>query len=323
VAASECNPRSDDERGSRDPAVHRPILVTGIPRSGTTWVGRMLCAGNQAGYINEPFNLSVSPGSIRLPVEHWYPYITEQDEQRILAPLGATFAFRYPLLRELARCRTRNDVHHTVKTWYGFVRSRGRRPLVKEPHAVFSADWFARRLDSDVVVTVRHPLAVISSWKRLGWDFDFGHLLGQPALMRDWLEPFAPEMEAARSAARDIVDRVALFWRVVYSVVAEERYPRAQIVRQEVLSRDPVTEYEQLYRALNLTFTSQAARAVASSSSSKNAKETTLENPHETQLDSGANLENWRRRLTRDEVLRIRRITEETVALYYPDQAWE
>jgi hypothetical protein len=296
----------------------RPILVTGMPRSGTTWVGRMLTASGEVGYINEPLNRTASPGTVRIPVDHWYPYITAENEERLLPRLEETLRFKYHLVQELKQCRNRTDLHHTLKTWAGFVRSRRRRPLVKEPHAVFSVDWFMRRLGSDVVVTVRQPLAVVSSWKRLDWSFDFSHLLEQPALMRDWLAPVEPEMLRALSPSMDLIDRVALLWRVIYSVVADERFPRVHVVRQEDLSRDPVREFAKLYDALGLRFTKAAAEAVAASSSSENPKETRVDKPHETRLDSKANLESWRQRLTGDEISRVVRLTDDTARLYYP-----
>jgi Sulfotransferase domain len=303
-------------------AVRRPILLTGMPRSGTTWVARILTASGEVGHINEPLNLAVSPGTLRVPAEHWYAYVTAQNENRYLPALTRVLEFEYPLVRELRRCRSRTDVLHTLKWWRDFVRSRGRRPLVKEPHAVFSAGWFAERLDSDVVVMVREPLAVVSSWKRLEWSFDFTNLLEQPALVRDWLGPFEAEMTAALSPARDLVDRVALLWRVIYSVVADERFPAVRLVRHEDLSRDPVHGYAELYEALGLSFTDTVAKAVEASSSSENPAETSVEQPHETQIDSRANLQNWRHRLSEDEIARIRRVTEETAALYYPELAW-
>jgi hypothetical protein len=302
--------------------VRRPILLTGMPRSGTTWVARILTASGEVGLVNEPFNLAVSPGTLRVPAEHWYAYVTAQNEDRYLPALTRVLDFEYPLVRELRRCRSRTDLLHTLKWWRDFVRSRRLRPLVKEPHAVFSAAWFAKRLGSDVVVMVREPLAVVSSWKRLEWSFDFTNLLEQPALMRDWLGPFEAEMTAALSPDRDLVDRVALLWRVIYSVVADERFPAVRLVRHEDLSRDPVHGYAELYEALRLAFTDTVAKAVEASSSSENPAETSVEQPHETQIDSKANLRNWRHRLSDDEVARIRAVTEETAALYYPELVW-
>jgi hypothetical protein len=303
----------------------RPILVTGMPRSGTTWVGRVLSAGGGAGYLNEPFNLATSPGTIRVPVDRWFPYVTEENEHEILPAFGPILRFEYPLRRELGRCRSYVDLLHTLKMWRSFVQGRGRRPLVKEPHAVFSAEWFAGRLDADVVVTVRHPAAVVSSWKRLDWSFDFAHLLGQPALMRDLLGPFRTEMERALEPGHDLVDRVALLWHVVYRTVASyrERFPAFLVVRQEDLSREPGTGYRGLFEALDLPLTRAAERAIAEASSSANPKETTVENPHETRLDSRANLTSWKRRLSEDELERIHAATADTAALFYSPDEWK
>jgi Sulfotransferase domain len=303
----------------------RPILVTGMPRSGTTWVGRVLCAGNGAGYVNEPFNRATSPGTMRVPVDHWFPHVTEQNEAEFLAGLAPLLRFEYPLVRELRRCRAYMDLLHTLRWWRGYLRSRGRRPLVKEPHAVFSAEWFARRLGSDVVVTVRHPAAVVSSWKRLEWDFDFANLLAQPTLLRDILGRCRRDMERALEPSHDLVDRVALLWHVVYRTVAgyRVRFPNFHIVRQEDLSKEPAEGYRALYEALGLPLTQEAEEAIAAASSAGNPKETRVDKPHETRLDSRANLTSWKRRLSDDELERIRNATAETAALFYGDDEWD
>ena len=303
----------------------RPILVTGMPRSGTTWVGRVLSAAGGAGYLNEPFNLATSPGTIRVPVDRWFPYVTEENEHEILPAFEPILRFDYPLRRELGQCRSYVDLLHTLKMWRSFVQGRGRRPLVKEPHAIFSAEWFAARLAADVVVTVRHPAAVVSSWKRLDWSFDFAHLLGQAALMRDLLGPFRTEMARALEPGHDLVDRVALHWHVVYRTVASyrERFPAFLVVRQEDLSREPGTGYRGLYEELGLPLTRAAERAIADASSSANPKETTVENPHETRLDSRANLTSWKRRLSEDELERIHAATADTAALFYSPDEWK
>lgn len=284
----------------------------------------MLCAGDGAGYLNEPFNLATSPGTIRVPVEHWFHRVTAENEDETVAALAPLLRFEYPLARELRRCRGYVDLLHTFKMWRSFARGRGRRPLVKEPHAVFSTEWFSRRLGGEVVVTVRHPAAVVSSWKRLDWSFDFAHLLAQPELADGLLGPFRSEMERALEPSRDLVDRVALLWHVVYGTVAgyRERFPGFHIVRQEDLSRNPVREYGALYEALGLPFTRQAEQAIAAASAGANPKETNVESPHETRLDSRANLHSWKWRLTAGEVDRIRALTEETAAHFYGEAEW-
>jgi len=305
-----------------DLAGRRPILLTGMPRSGTTWVGRVLAAGGEVGYINEPFNLADSPGSFRVPAPHWYAYLTTETESEFLPALARGLRFDYPLARELSRCRNRTDLHHTLRSWRAFARSRGRRPLVKEPHAVFSVEWFVERLGSDVAFMVRQPLAVVSSWKRLGWSFDFANLLEQSALMRDWLGPFDSEMREALSPSWTLIERVALLWKVIYSVVDDERFPQVQLVRHEDLSAHPEPRYLDLFRALDLAYTSDVAQMVRKSTAPGNPAEIRVERPHETELDSKANLQNWRHRLTDGEVARIRELTSEAAGRFYPDLSW-
>lgn len=285
----------------------------------------MLNAGGGVGVVNEPFNLARDPGTLRVPVDWWFPYITSENEDSVLPALADLLAFRYPLRRELVKCRNRTQLMHTARSSWAYARSRGRRPLVKEPHAVFSMEWFARRLNSQVVVMVRHPAAVVSSWKRLEWTFDFENLLRQPALLRDWLAPFEQEMREAQRPSSDLVDRISLLWDLVYRIVDAQRprLPDLHVLRQEDLAHDPLGGFRDLYRALGLELSAAAKAAVVASSGAHNPRELRRDDPHSTMLNSIASLNNWRGRLDAGEVARIRRRTEETAARYYPEQAWD
>jgi hypothetical protein len=72
-----------------------PILVTGIHRSGTTWVGRMLAADAHTTYVSEPLNIFHRPGVFRVPVKHWYAYITDENEDEYLPAFEELLGFRY------------------------------------------------------------------------------------------------------------------------------------------------------------------------------------------------------------------------------------
>ncbi|NIW45632.1 MAG: sulfotransferase family protein, partial [Gammaproteobacteria bacterium] len=75
--------------------MRRPILVTGVHRSGTTWVGKMIAASPQVTYISEPLNMHHRPGVMRAPVDHWYQYICEDNQDEYLKPLRDTLDYRY------------------------------------------------------------------------------------------------------------------------------------------------------------------------------------------------------------------------------------
>ena len=63
-------------------------------------------------------------------------------------------------------------------------------------------------------------------------------------------------------------------------------------------------------------------RGLWSSSNSENPSELSRKNVHSVRLDSRANLHNWKRRLSADEITRVRQLTEEVAYLYYPDVDW-
>jgi hypothetical protein len=280
----------------------------------------MLAAGGFA-YVSEPLNVLHRPGIMRAPVRHWYQYITRENEAEYFPAFQKTLALRYGLLAEIKSLRARRDLLRMGRDLGIFLRGRitHQPALLKDPFAVFSLPWFAERLNCRVVVTIRHPAGFASSLKKLNWPFDFKDLLDQPLLMRDHLEPFRADMEQIRPD--DIIGQSALLWRMVYRVVHAdvERTPSIKIVRHEDLSLDPVAGFARAYESLGLAYTAKVEETIRNSSSSENPAELSSRKTHSVKLDSRANLDNWKKRLTEEEITRIRSITEDVASLYYPN----
>ena len=305
--------------------IHRPILVTGAHRSGTTWVGKMLSASKEAAYISEPLNVFHRPGVMRYPVKRWYTYICPDNEQQYLPALSETLSYRYHLLEEVRSLHSIKDILRMIRDLSSFQigRFRGQRPLLKDPFAVFSTSWFAQRLDCQVVLTVRHPAAVASSLKRLNWSFDFSDLTSQRFLMRDWLEPYRSQMEAI--GADDVIGQSCLLWCMIYQVVDafRGRFPEFRIVRLEDLSKNPLEGYRTLYTSLGLKFTTGAQNIVLRSSSPRNPPEPSTSSAHTTSINSRSSLSNWKRRLATAEIDRIRSLTEDVANAFYHPEDWK
>lgn len=317
---------------------NQPILVTGAHRSGTTWVGKMLAANGQSAYISEPLNVLHRPGVMITPIQHWYTYISPENEAQFLPGLRQTLAYHYHLFAELQSLRSTKDFLRMMRDATTFYKGRllQQRPLLKDPFAVFSAPWFANRLNCKVVVVVRHPAAFASSLKRLNWSFDFSDLLSQPLLMKDWLEPFREELKSAINS--DIIQQSSLLWNIIYRVVrhyqsAQESLPSGNkadihIIRHEDLSLNPIDQFSRLYQDLGLKFNQKAEKTILQASSSANPgersqKQASLSAPiYDVRLDSQANLSNWKRRLSAVEIAQIRELTAELASFYYPDFDW-
>jgi hypothetical protein len=301
-----------------------PILVTGAHRTGTTWVGRLLAAPTNVAYVSEPLNVLHRPGILGVKVANWYTYICDDNASHYLPAFRQLLSYRYHLLSELASLRSPRDVGRMGRDLGVFLggRLRRSRPLVKDPFAVFSLDWFARVLQCRIVVTVRHPAAFASGLKRLGWSFDFSNLLRQPLLMRDHLDTFRDAMSSEQT--HDVVGQAGLLWKMIYGTLLnlQSSVPGLRIVRHEDLSLAPVEGFRQLYGALGLEFTPAAERAIRDASSAENPAELSRRSTHAVKMDSRASLQNWKRRLSSEEVGQVRRLTESVSAAFYPEGSW-
>ncbi|MBG0826292.1 sulfotransferase [Planomonospora sp. ID67723] len=244
-----------------------PLLVTGLPRSGTSWTGKMLAAGGELVYVNEPLNPlprpGRSPGVLNADVTHRFQYISADDDEVWLRAFTDTVALRYRFLAELRRNRAPYDLARMVRygTAFTFGRLTGRRALLDDPFALFSAGWFAGRLGCRVVVLLRDPVAFTGSWQRLGWTVYFHELLEQPRLVRDH-----PRVEELRAlvGSQDRLAKAAALWRVAAAVAADlaARHPAILLVRYEDLAADPLAGFRRLYDWAGLAWTPRAESRV-------------------------------------------------------------
>jgi len=286
----------------------------------------MLGADKRYTYISEPLNALHRPGVFRTPVNLWYPYICRENETDYLEAFRETLDFHYHTWDELRSLRSWKDLARFGRDWRTFTRASitGSSALIKDPFAVFSAEWFADRLNFQVVITVRHPAAFVNSIKRLDWPFQIEHLHAQPLLMRDWLDPFRSDMEALIATPDDLIGRAALLWKMIYSVVEtyQQDHPGFNIVRHEDLSNEPIAGFQKLYAQLGLNYTASVQQTVRKASSPSNPAERPSQAIYTTQLDSRANLDNWKHRLSDAEVSRIQEMTADVARYFYDAGTW-
>jgi len=303
-----------------------PILVTGINRSGTTWVGRTLAHAPGVGMIYEPFNPGHRRGIFRAEVPHWFTYADGASSAGIAADLGRTLGFRYSYAAELRRVRSWRDAGRMGRDAARFAshRVRGARPLMKDPIAVLAAPWLAREFGMQVVVMLRHPGAYAASMRRLNWTHDFSHFLDQPGLVDDLVPELRADIEEFARRPPDVVDQAALLWDVVYTVVDRYRatYPDWIYVRHEDLSTSPAAGFESMCSRLGIEYSAGVARFVAETTSASNPAEAGEGVVHALHRHSAASVRTWHERLTVEEIARVRGRTERTAAAFYAESDW-
>lgn len=304
--------------------MNNPILITGSHRSGTTWVGKMLALDSDIAYISEPLNVLHRPGIYRSPVKYWYIYINNENEHEYLPAFQELLNFQYHTWLEIKSLRSIKDFLRMGRDFRIFYNGNlhGQRALIKDPFALFSSAWFAQKLNYQVVITLRHPAGFTSSLKRLGWNFDFDNLLNQPLLMRDHFEKDKELMQSVDK--NDIVTQAALLWKLIYRFVYQtgKLFPTINIVRHEDLSLDTITGFQNLYQKLDLDFTEHVKTKILNSSNSENPNKLSKNKTHSVNLDSRANLDNWKKILTPEEITKIRNITSDVSHHFYNDTEW-
>lgn len=298
-----------------------PILLIGVARSGTSWLGRALGRAPGVRFYYEPDNVDADPtGSRRAGGLGFGPYpIIDPGEQN--APFESlwdlVFSGRLPpvedgplLLPARALLRippmVRDPLVRRAAALSARVPVRTRRIIVKSIYAIFCLDWLVGRYQPQVLVIQRHPRNVVSSWRQL--DIPLFDLASRPAIKERYLEPLgiAPP-EAQSSALAKIAWNVGILTHVLGEAV--ERHPEWHLVTHEDLCREPATRIGKIFEMLGLAWTPDVEHFLSSTNRPGEGLKpirVTTEQP-----------DRWRGRLSSDEVDEI-----EGVLAQFPRAGW-
>lgn len=302
------------------------ILVTGSHRSGTTWVGKMISGSDSVGYIHEPFNPTIYRPGICGARFNGFTYVSKENEDYYFRHLKNTFEFSYNLTGAIRSVRGWKDIKRVVQEFSTFheFRKNGKRPIVKDPIAVFSAEWLGSKFNMDVIILIRHPAAFASSIKRMKWTHSFTDFLKQPSLMKEHLYPFEEEIRAFAEKEHGVIEQAILIWRLIHHMIS--KYQRSHkdwiFLRHEDLSREPIKHFQRIFKKLNLQFTDKIKAVIEEYSSGSNESEAAEGVIHLLKRDSRSNIYNWKNRLTLQEITEIRHRVEAISHEFYSDEDW-
>ena len=300
----------------------KPILITGSPRSGTSWAGRIIGQAPFIRYIHEPFNISSNPCRCGVNFKYWFYYLSpgnvlefEEHLKHVMYPAYS----RAGLLNSITEIVQSRRIRPLAKYLQAYLFHR---VLLKDPLAVFSAETLARLFDMDVVVLIRHPAAIVSSYKALNWSHPFSHFLHQPELMEEHLAPFQAEIEDFVKNEYDIVDQVALLWKLIHHMIIkyQKTQPGWVFVRHEDLASDPIEGYRNLFNRLELPFSEHIHGVIRAHSFQAQLSDTTR--PYTVKQNSSEVNSKWKKYLTPGDLSRIRKRVEEVSSHFFSQDEW-
>lgn len=268
--------------------VRPPVLVTGVPRSGTTWLARLLSMARGAALTGrEPMNPRGRQYALGGTLEGWTNLRHVTDRQR-------------RLLRRAYR-----GLSPWVYSRYGHRQWAAPLPwtrlVVKDPFALLSLPTIREVTGAQPVVVYRHPGAVLVSYRRMGWKPDLGEL--RP-LVRSYLSAVGGSEYVAELPAPGEVDEAEAFgrcWSALYGIACDSlaEVPETIVVAHEELAHGGQVAVQRLFESSNLSWSSSATSELAHEESA--GEQTAGSSLHEFNRSPAAAASSWRSRLTAEE----------------------
>ena len=239
--------------------INKWIFVTGVIRSGTTFVGKILSLPLEVDYIHEPFNhVCGMPGMTK-----FYRYVRPSlDTEEMLQYHELTKSiFNYKLT---LRSKVSEKDLWSQKIIKTIVGSRGpfylrlaklnpfhKAAIIKDPTGNLLSEYLYVNFKVKPVIIIKHPTSFIASLKRVNWWPKLSEINDQNYLIEDY---FADETDFIFQQYSDPILAAAAYWRATYKVLLTQasKYADWQIITHEELSQEPIKIFQQLYQKFDL-----------------------------------------------------------------------
>lgn len=291
------------------------LLIAGVPRSGTTWIGRALGHTDGTAYVNEPDGFR-DPLAFRVMLEYGEnpvlgPGDVAPDVERLWAgalaggrPSGTwrdraarVLYDRSPLdERRAARAagRARGRLGLAARLAQPRVAEPSKRVVVKSVQGALALEWITDRFHPRVLVIERNPFNVLSSWSELGYVRNPRETEAIAAYARRRWSIAPPPDDAPHLAMQTF-----LFGVLTSSLrEAAAKHPDWIRARHEDLCVDTVTRFRALAAEVGLVWGDDAEQFLTTSD-----REGT---PYRTQRRTEEQPNRWRDRLGPDQLATIR-----------------
>lgn len=306
-----------------------PILVIGLARSGTTWLGKIFDSHPETLYRHEPDTTELFR---RLPL-----LMTPSDGDKHRADLGRFL----DSLRDHPRIRAsgtwpvfRKSREGVMSFWsrklgiLGLQAIAQRKGNVRIPNwliryspetcrVVWKSVWSVGRVSMlhqaianlNVVMLVRHPCGIIDSRQR---GLQRGKISpvseNEYRVLRNWHSAIGAVV-GKRVDWNNAIDREVFRWALLYGQALTDlnNSPRFHVLKYEDLCANPHEEISKLFKALQLPDDRQVNRFIASSTSHKSSRFYSVYRKPE-QIDL------WRKQVCPDTYTRVRMLIRGTPA---------
>ncbi|OMP31794.1 sulfotransferase [Mangrovimonas sp. DI 80] len=293
-----------------------PIFITGMPRSGTTWLGKIFLSSGEFNEKSEPFNPVVKNWHYK--VTGWYDYI-ENRSASLERALGLRTDLKW-FWTEI-NYNSANGLRYALGNVKLMLFSK--RILLKDPIGFFNADFFYRNYEMLPVIIIKHPASIVCSAQRVGWKFRMSHLVENKKLMQG-LESLGLDLDRWKTNYQKYdsdVEEICEIWNFFIHIIEmwAEVYKNWGFIKLEDLIMDPINMTENLFLKTGLEFTD---RTLAYLNETMNNNVVISENDRRAHIrnrNSKFDINSWKNRLSSSEIDAIRKTTFDFGKNLYPE----
>ncbi len=295
-----------------------PILISGCPRSGTTFCGNIISSAPDVFEVYEPFNhdftydLEFPEKFFRLTPDNQAGHKSRVDRMMGLA----SRAERLKLLPRggIDQLRSKKDMAASlalkklVQDRPSFLHAK--RLSIKDPIAFYSAEWLANVYDARVIMMCRHPGGVVSSYLNLGWEAETKYIVDHPLPLSQG--KFDAEIANWRAKPEDTVGAVILQWKLFTQATLDLHQLHADwfFCLHDQLCDHPVDVFRAMFAAIDLPFTPEIETQIVDDTGATNIVDPKQHTQHNLKRQSSELKDSWRKRLDDETASRILNETE-------------
>jgi hypothetical protein len=303
------------------------IFVTGAPRSGTTFVGKVLSLPLCVNYIHEPFN----PYCGMRGIDNLYLYesastsLSSKHGDVIDRIFKHQFIFKTGYFKHDPYWRTIvKRIIGSRSSWLlRFVKLNPfhRIMVIKDPIGCLLTEYLVEHYDVKPVILLRHPAAVVASTLRLGWEMTLDPIREQQQLVQDY---FLDDLDFLYAPRKDPVEETAAVWRALNKVLLKQasRHPDWVVMRHDDLSEHPVEHFRTLYERLALPWTPRIERKVIRLTARENPVAARNGQVHQFRRNSAELLNHGLKSLSKEQRRKIYDITQDVALQLYPEDSF-
>ena len=252
--------------------IKKPIIISGIPRSGTTPLGIVLSSIKGFSMIYEPFN--ANQGIIDVQFNYPYPgkNISVKEFQSIfnnLVQFKSSFKKGY--------LKHDSVVKRIFKTFFGNESSLSyfkakksssvKQLLIKDPFLLFSSEELC--VNHKVIICYRPLLPLAASFKRMKWDFkEFEDLIN--FFPKNSIKSF--RFKASDQISSNVIGAIQFYELFYHYMNNINPNKNLYFFSQQEFSTDPIKEISNLLKWLELEVSDEIIHLSQSLNRGKSSK---------------------------------------------------